>query len=368
MAHLVNAGHDPRTIAEELVKHLRNGFLALMAPDLVQLPSNEVDALAAQSQRLGAPALVAAIEKLGQILVELRHAPDPRVLVEVALVQLTRPAADVGAGPSAGAGDDTGGLAARVAKLEQALASGAFSPAAAAPVDPTTGRARLGGRAQRAATAEPAAARRPGTRRRRAAAPAAPAPAEPAPLPRRESRGPAATGRPASGGGRPTVPQPLQHRPRRHRTRRAIPKPSGPTRCVSGCAVWPAPCSPRSNWSAPTTRAVAPRSRSARPTRCTRRSASSTSPRSNGRGRRPRAAPSRSHGAGGPAAEPGDARPAPPTDAPRPEPVVEPESDQYDDYAEPDETRAPIGGRESVLDRVAEAFPGAALVDPPAGS
>ncbi|MGH9137931.1 MAG: DNA polymerase III subunit gamma/tau, partial [Acidimicrobiales bacterium] len=88
MAGLVNAGHDPRTIAEELVKHLRNAFLCLMAPDLVQLPSDAVDALAAQSQRLGAPALVAAIEKLGDILVELRHAPDPRVLVEVALVQL----------------------------------------------------------------------------------------------------------------------------------------------------------------------------------------------------------------------------------------------------------------------------------------
>ena len=39
---------------------------------------------------LGPAALVRAIERLGEILVEMRHAPDPRVLVEVALVQLTQ--------------------------------------------------------------------------------------------------------------------------------------------------------------------------------------------------------------------------------------------------------------------------------------
>ena len=37
MAHAVNAGHEPRAIAEALVRHLRDGFLSLMAPELVQL-------------------------------------------------------------------------------------------------------------------------------------------------------------------------------------------------------------------------------------------------------------------------------------------------------------------------------------------
>ena len=77
MAHAVNAGHEPRPLAEALVRHLRNGFLSLMAPELVQLSSHQVDALAAQAQRLGPAALVRAIERLGEILVELRHAPDP---------------------------------------------------------------------------------------------------------------------------------------------------------------------------------------------------------------------------------------------------------------------------------------------------
>jgi DNA polymerase-3 subunit gamma/tau len=88
---------------------------------------------------------VRGIERLGEILVELRHAPDPRVLVEVALVQLTtQPAA---------AADDVVALAARVSKLEQARAAGApaAAPAPGAPRDPATGRAQLGGRARRAA-------------------------------------------------------------------------------------------------------------------------------------------------------------------------------------------------------------------------
>ncbi len=147
LAHAVNAGHEPRAVAEALVRHLRNGFLSLMAPELVQLSAHQVDDLAAQAQRLGPAALVRGIERLGEILTELRHAPDPRVLVEVALVQLA-------SAPPAAAADDIGALAARVAVLEQALASGNVpTPAAAAPVDPTTGRTQLGGRARRAADA-----------------------------------------------------------------------------------------------------------------------------------------------------------------------------------------------------------------------
>ena len=160
MAHAVNAGHEPRAIVDALVRHLRNGFLALMAPELVQLSTHQVDELAGWAQRLGPAALVKGIERFGEILVELRHAPDPRVLVEVALVQLTTaPPADA---------DDVGALAARVAKLEQAAATG--RPAATpAPVDPATGRTALGGRARRDAPQTPPAAPPP------AAAEAAPA-------------------------------------------------------------------------------------------------------------------------------------------------------------------------------------------------
>ncbi|HWM19317.1 MAG TPA: DNA polymerase III subunit gamma/tau [Ilumatobacteraceae bacterium] len=153
MAFAVGLGRDPRTLTEELVRHLRNGFLSLMAPELVQLPQHRVDQVAAQSQQLGAAALVRAIETLGSALVEMRHAPDPRILVEVALVQLTH---DDAAG-------DLGALTSRLERLEQAMKAGggaapAGQPPASAPVDPGTGRAVLGGRAQQRPAAAPAPA------------------------------------------------------------------------------------------------------------------------------------------------------------------------------------------------------------------
>lgn len=150
MAHAVSLGHDPRTVTEDLVRHLRNAFLSLMAPELVVLPSDRVDVVADQAQRLGAAALVRAIERLGATMADMRVAPDPRILVEVALVQLTHD----------GAGDDADALLARLERLEQRvkqLGDGPTgAPRAAAPTDPATGRAVLGGAARR--PPEPAAA------------------------------------------------------------------------------------------------------------------------------------------------------------------------------------------------------------------
>jgi DNA polymerase-3 subunit gamma/tau len=147
VAHAVSLGTEPRTVTEELVGYLRNGFLSLMAPELVQLPSHRLDALAEQAQRLGAAGLVRGIEVLGAALTEMRHAPDPRVLLDVATVQLTSDAVD----------PDITTLLARLDRLERQLAEGLVAaPAApAVPVDPATGRAALGGRVRRSAPAEP---------------------------------------------------------------------------------------------------------------------------------------------------------------------------------------------------------------------
>jgi DNA polymerase-3 subunit gamma/tau len=139
VAHATASGMDPRTFTEELIGFLRNGFLSLMAPELVQVPSSRLDGIASQAQRLGAAGLVRGIELLGSALSEMRHAPDPRVLLDVAAVQLT--ADDVGG--------DVGALLARLERLERQVASGvttAPAPAPAPPVDPATGRAALGGR------------------------------------------------------------------------------------------------------------------------------------------------------------------------------------------------------------------------------
>ncbi len=150
MGHAVNLGRDPRTITEDIVRHLRNAFLSIMAPELVVLPADRVDAIAARAQQLGAPMLVRAIERLGTALVDVRHAPDPRILIEVALVQLT--ADEVGT--------DIDALMTRIERLEHTikqLRDSGVTPgdttAAAVPRDPATGRAVLGGAARRGADA-----------------------------------------------------------------------------------------------------------------------------------------------------------------------------------------------------------------------
>ncbi|CAB4856702.1 unannotated protein [freshwater metagenome] len=180
LAHAVQQGRDPRTLAQDIVRHLRDCFLSLMAPELVQLPDQRAGVVADQAQRMGAAAIVRSMEKLGEILVEMRHAPDPRLLLDVALVQLTHEAA----------GSDLGAILSRLERLEQTVAKGATTSAPRpAPVDPNTGRAALGGRAlttepvPRAAPAPAAVA--PAAVVPTAAAPPAPltrAPAPPAPV------------------------------------------------------------------------------------------------------------------------------------------------------------------------------------------
>jgi DNA polymerase-3 subunit gamma/tau len=114
-----------------------------MAPELVILPADQVEAIARRAGELGPAVLVRAIELLGTTMVEMRLSPDPRILAEVALLQLTNDEA----------GTDVDALLARIERLEntvkqlreerpQGLA------AVQSPKDPTTGRAVLGGAAR----------------------------------------------------------------------------------------------------------------------------------------------------------------------------------------------------------------------------
>ncbi len=94
VAHLTSAGFSPQQLAADLVEHLRQGFLALVAPDLMAVSGGERTDLSARAQRVGLAALVRAMEVLGQAQVAMRDAPDPRVNLEVALVRLAHPEAD----------------------------------------------------------------------------------------------------------------------------------------------------------------------------------------------------------------------------------------------------------------------------------
>jgi len=109
---LLGAGVDARTLADDLLRHLREVFLVLSSPGRVRLetPEEERAGLAAQGEALGPAAIVRALETLGEAAIEIRRAPDPRLVLEVTLVRLAR--RDV---------STLEALAERVAGLERAL-------------------------------------------------------------------------------------------------------------------------------------------------------------------------------------------------------------------------------------------------------
>jgi DNA polymerase-3 subunit gamma/tau len=83
-------------------------FLSSMAPQLVQLADDHAKVAADMTARYGVASVVRAIEVLGEALVDIRRAPDPRLVLEVTLVRL---ASNVIA-------NDTASLLARVERLE----------------------------------------------------------------------------------------------------------------------------------------------------------------------------------------------------------------------------------------------------------
>ena len=110
VAHLSSAGFSPQQLTGDLVDHLRQGFLALVAPELVTVSGAEHAAVVDRAGRVGLAALVRAMEVLGQAQVTMRDAPDPRVNLEVALVRLAHPEAD----------ETVEALLARIERLEAA--------------------------------------------------------------------------------------------------------------------------------------------------------------------------------------------------------------------------------------------------------
>jgi DNA polymerase-3 subunit gamma/tau len=138
LASAVAAGRDPLLVAGELAEHLRQGFLSVVAPDLVTLDGDERTNMADLAAKMGLPALVRAVEALGTVQVDMRESPDPRLHVEVCLLRLTRAEVD----------DSLPDLLERVERLERAQ----LEPASR----PTPG--------EQAASTTPATPARPATR------------------------------------------------------------------------------------------------------------------------------------------------------------------------------------------------------------
>jgi DNA polymerase III subunit gamma/tau len=165
--HVVEAGHDPRRFAADLLDRLRDLIVLAAVPDaavsgLIDVPPDRLEEMGKQAAAFGRPELTRAAEIISAGLVEMRGATSPRLLLELMCAQVLLPA------PSA----DAGGLAERIARLERGVARAGEGPGPRAEQpqterpSPTQGRAEL-------APAEQPRADRP-SRAQRGAEPAAP--------------------------------------------------------------------------------------------------------------------------------------------------------------------------------------------------
>ena len=118
VADAVGAGTEVRGLTERLIAWLRDTFLVAMAPDVVELSEASRARAADQAERLGPAATVRALELLGAALVEMRHATDPRVLLDVAVVRIANPAVD----------DSPAALLERIERLERSGAPPMAAP------------------------------------------------------------------------------------------------------------------------------------------------------------------------------------------------------------------------------------------------
>lgn len=93
---LVDAGHDPRRFASDLLDRLRDLVLLCAVPDaadrnLVSAPEDELATMSAQAERIGPAALTRYAEIVHQGLVDMRGATAPRLLLELLVSRMLLP-------------------------------------------------------------------------------------------------------------------------------------------------------------------------------------------------------------------------------------------------------------------------------------
>jgi DNA polymerase-3 subunit gamma/tau len=168
LSTLLAAGWSAQQLATEACNELRQAFLLQLAPAVAEVAGADRERLAALGESLGLARTVRALETLGRSMVEMRDAPDPTVVVEIALVRVTKPELD----PSPAA------LLERLERLERDVKpAGAARPASDTPPQ---GRSRA-----------PLGELRPPTRAREAS-PRGASPAPPATAPEPATSGEAA--------------------------------------------------------------------------------------------------------------------------------------------------------------------------------
>ncbi len=113
---VVEAGHDPRRFASDLLERLRDLIVLKHVPDaatsgLLDAPADELARMQAQASQLGEATLSRCADIVHNGLVEMRGTTAPRLLLELICARMLLPAAD----------DSTGGLLQRLERMERRL-------------------------------------------------------------------------------------------------------------------------------------------------------------------------------------------------------------------------------------------------------
>ncbi|MGN6244991.1 MAG: DNA polymerase III subunit gamma and tau [Motilibacteraceae bacterium] len=192
---VIEAGHDPKRFAEDLLERLRDLIVIAAVPDaaatiLDDVPADQLERMRSQAALFGSASLSRAADILATGLTEMRGATAPRLQLELMCARVMLPAAH----------DDERSLQARLDRLERRLSMGGV---------PSGGEPALGGPAGGPAAAR--AAVRPAPAPVEEAAPA-PAPAA-VPAPEPAAADVAAPAAPASPAERPEASAPAAERP-----------------------------------------------------------------------------------------------------------------------------------------------------------
>ncbi len=198
VAGLHEAGWGPQQLAGELVDELRQAFLLTLAPDLSEAAGADRARLEETGKSLGLAKVVRGMELLGRAQVEMRDAPDARVVLEIALVRLVRPELD----------ETPEAIIERLARLERAARSSTSSEPAHSPGPPPAAPPPSTPLPAAASPANPSPAAQPAARARAAPPPSAPTPAAPLPpkAPETTERGPSRASADADTTGVPPFP------------------------------------------------------------------------------------------------------------------------------------------------------------------
>lgn len=136
---VMEAGHDPRRFAADLLDRFRDLILMRAVPDatergLVTGPGDVLDRMRDQAERLGSATLTRYAQLLHEGLGEMRGATAPRLLLEVVCARMLLPSAS----------DVESATLQRLERLERGMAGGSFAAApvsssAPGPAQPTAG-------------------------------------------------------------------------------------------------------------------------------------------------------------------------------------------------------------------------------------